>query len=37
LSIDFIDYFGVRVSEGSLPRIDVHQHLWSEPLVAEAG
>lgn len=25
----------MRVIENSLPRIDVHQHLWSEPLVAE--
>jgi len=25
----------VRISEDSLPRVDVHQHLWSEPLVAE--
>jgi hypothetical protein len=25
----------VRISEDSLPRIDVHPYLWSEPLVAE--
>jgi 6-methylsalicylate decarboxylase len=25
----------VRITEDSLPRVDVHQHLWSEPLVAE--
>jgi hypothetical protein len=24
----------VRIIEASLPRVDVHQHLWSEPLVA---